>query len=119
MSFFFLILYSSFIVCGPSACTGFSWNLCFSLQFSPVGTFLDSSVTMLHIATLFYSIALFAGLATLPVALADTWGPAYSLGPTSTSIIEAYTVFNPGTPPSPTQEYVFTSQRFFSLRGRH
>ncbi|EIM92772.1 uncharacterized protein STEHIDRAFT_117738 [Stereum hirsutum FP-91666 SS1] len=62
---------------------------------------------MLHIATLFYSIALFAGLATLPVALADTWGPAYSLGPTSTSIIEAYTVFNPGTPPSPTQDYLF------------
>lgn len=61
---------------------------------------------MLHAATLFYSSALLAGLARLPVALADTWGPAYSLGPTSTSIIEAYTIFNPGTPPSPTQEYV-------------
>ncbi|KAG7445951.1 uncharacterized protein BT62DRAFT_868610, partial [Guyanagaster necrorhizus] len=51
-------------------------------------------------------------LALLPLALAltakgDSWGPAYSLGPTSSAIIEAITTFTPGTPPSDAENYLF------------
>ncbi|PBK91600.1 hypothetical protein ARMGADRAFT_1081776 [Armillaria gallica] len=51
-------------------------------------------------------------LALLPLALAlaakgDSWGPAYSLGPTNSAIIEAITTFTPGTPPSDAENYLF------------
>ncbi|KAK0214880.1 hypothetical protein IW262DRAFT_1465663 [Armillaria fumosa] len=34
---------------------------------------------------------------------ADSWGAVYSLGPTSSAIIEASTTFTPGTPPTQSQ----------------
>ncbi|KAK0195521.1 hypothetical protein F5146DRAFT_1132992 [Armillaria mellea] len=51
-------------------------------------------------------------LALLPLALAlaakgDSWGPAYSLGPTNSAIIEAITTFTPGMPPSDAENYLF------------
>ncbi|EIN05418.1 hypothetical protein PUNSTDRAFT_54827 [Punctularia strigosozonata HHB-11173 SS5] len=43
------------------------------------------------------------------VVKADTWGAAYSLGPTAktSSIIEASTVLIPGTPPPDNEDYLF------------
>ncbi|KIY67952.1 hypothetical protein CYLTODRAFT_396191 [Cylindrobasidium torrendii FP15055 ss-10] len=40
-----------------------------------------------------------AALALLSGVRGDSWGPAFSLGPTASAIIEATTTFNPGTPP--------------------
>ncbi|KAK0202499.1 hypothetical protein DFS33DRAFT_1488649 [Desarmillaria ectypa] len=46
-------------------------------------------------------------LALSVVVNADSWGPAYSLGPTSSAIIEASTTFTPGTPPSNPKDALF------------
>ncbi|KAH8827578.1 hypothetical protein DL96DRAFT_1708914 [Flagelloscypha sp. PMI_526] len=37
----------------------------------------------------------------------DTWGPAWSLGPTKAAVVESYTTFNPGTPPSTPVDALF------------
>ncbi|KAF9033279.1 hypothetical protein BDZ89DRAFT_557186 [Hymenopellis radicata] len=52
------------------------------------------------------SLALLS-LSMVLTVMGDSWGPAYSLGPTNSAIIEATTTFNPGTPPSNPQNYLF------------
>ncbi|KIY43489.1 hypothetical protein FISHEDRAFT_78348 [Fistulina hepatica ATCC 64428] len=55
-----------------------------------------------------YSVLLAAStLALLQSVRADSWGPAYSLGPTSAAIIEAVTTFVPGDPPAVQVDYLF------------
>ncbi|KAG7445077.1 uncharacterized protein BT62DRAFT_981400 [Guyanagaster necrorhizus] len=49
----------------------------------------------------------FAALALFVAVKADSWGPAYSLGPTSSAIIEASTTFTPGTPPTDAEDSLF------------
>ncbi|KAK0466914.1 uncharacterized protein EV420DRAFT_1474327 [Desarmillaria tabescens] len=46
-------------------------------------------------------------LALLAAVKADSWGPAYSLGPTSSAIIEASTTFTPGAPPITPKDALF------------
>ncbi|KAF9023261.1 hypothetical protein BDZ89DRAFT_1018326 [Hymenopellis radicata] len=46
-------------------------------------------------------------LSLASAVLGDSWGPAFSLGPTSSAIMEATTTFNPGTPPSSPKNYLF------------
>ncbi|KAG7094100.1 hypothetical protein E1B28_007717 [Marasmius oreades] len=43
------------------------------------------------------------------VSLADSWGPAFSLGPTSpnSAVIESFTTFIPGKPPTNPQDALF------------
>lgn len=52
-------------------------------------------------------------LATVAAVKADSWGPAYSLGPTKAAVIEAQTTFNPGMPPTNAQEYILLA--FFGV----
>ncbi|VDC06175.1 unnamed protein product [Peniophora sp. CBMAI 1063] len=53
-------------------------------------------------------LATFATLAPfLGGALADTWGPAFSLGPTSGAVIGTTYTFTSGTPPSPPEDALF------------
>ncbi len=54
-------------------------------------------------------------LALSVVVKADSWGAAYSLGPTSSAIIEASTTFTPGTPPTNPKESVFHSLLYVAL----
>ncbi|KAI9736630.1 MAG: hypothetical protein M1834_000834 [Cirrosporium novae-zelandiae] len=49
---------------------------------------------MLSLTTLLVSLA-----AVAPSVLADSWGPAFSLGPTTSRIIQANTTLLPGDPP--------------------
>ncbi|KAJ7599526.1 hypothetical protein C8J56DRAFT_769422 [Mycena floridula] len=48
-----------------------------------------------------------AVLALVPLALADTWGPAYSLGPATAAVIGTSTTYIPGTPPTNAQDALF------------
>ncbi|KZV64088.1 hypothetical protein PENSPDRAFT_691078 [Peniophora sp. CONT] len=53
-------------------------------------------------------LATFAALAPfLGTVLADSWGPAFSLGPTTGAVIGTSYTFTSGTPPSPPEDYVF------------
>lgn len=49
------------------------------------------------LSTLFLSLSF---LTSIPPTLADSWGPAYSLGPTTSRIILSETTLLPGDPPS-------------------
>ena len=52
-------------------------------------------------------LATFVALAPfLGAALADSWGPAFSLGPTKGAVVGTSYTFTSGTPPSPPEEYV-------------
>ncbi|KAK0454872.1 hypothetical protein EV421DRAFT_2029831 [Armillaria borealis] len=77
-----------------------------------LGELLPQSLSLIldiifdHLTLNMFSLALL----TLALALAakgDSWGPAYSLGPTNSAIIEAITTFTPGTPPSDAENYLF------------
>ncbi|KAF8910373.1 hypothetical protein CPB85DRAFT_1390526 [Mucidula mucida] len=72
--------------------------LCFQLRI-PLAHIPFSLRAMISLAILSLSLAL--------TVMGDSWGPAYSLGPTNSAIIEATTTFNPGTPPSNPQNYLF------------
>ncbi|KIY73100.1 hypothetical protein CYLTODRAFT_343035 [Cylindrobasidium torrendii FP15055 ss-10] len=51
--------------------------------------------------------AAFLQLALALTVMGDSWGPAYSLGPTASAIIESTVTFNPGTPPANPKDALF------------
>lgn len=55
---------------------------------------------MVKILSTFVALAPFLG-----TALADSWGQAFSLGPTTGAVVGTSYTFTSGTPPSPPEEY--------------